>query len=317
MKKSIKLIMGAAAVVALSAGVAGFTASCMMQPKDGNKPLAFEEMFPQNPSYTLAALDAVNMQPIDLTGAAERSVNAVVHIKSTQESKTETVTVRDPFYEFFGDMFGNRGGQQRQVQTPEKVGFGSGVIISKDGYIVTNNHVIEKADIIGVSQGGMIAQFIAIDYPEAVDKLVLAVTVPKGNETIENVVGSWIEFAKDSNFYDLTVDTAEKMYTEDHLKKYRKIYPLLTRLNTPKNPERFIIMAKACITHNAYDELDKIKAPTFIIGAEKDLIVTGDASRVLAEKITDSELYMYENYGHGVFEEAKDFNQRVHEFLLK
>ena len=76
-------------------------------------------------------------------------------------------------------------------------------------------------------------------------------------------------------------------------------------------------MAKACITHNAYDELDKINAPTFIIGAEKDLIVTGDASRVLAEKIIGSELYMYEDYGHGVFEEAKDFNQRVYEFLLK
>lgn len=176
---------------------------------------------------------------------------------------------------------------------------------------------IKKADIIGVSQGGMIAQFIAIDYPEVVNKLVLAVTVPRGNETIENVVGSWIEFAKDGNFYDLTVDTAEKMYTEEHLKKYRKIYPLLTRLNTPKSTERFLVMAKACITHNAYDELNKIKAPTFIIGAEKDLIVTGDASRVLAEKIAGSELYMYEDYGHGVFEEAKDFNQRVHEFLLK
>ena len=48
-------------------------------------------------------------------------------------------------------MFGNRGGgQQRQVQTPERAGFGSGVIISKDGYIVTNNHVIHKADIISV-----------------------------------------------------------------------------------------------------------------------------------------------------------------------
>jgi Do/DeqQ family serine protease len=90
------------------------------------------------------------LQPVDLTQAAENSVNAVVHIKSTQESKTQTVTVRDPFYEFFGDMFGNRGGQQRQVQTPEKVGFGSGVIISKDGYIVTNNHVIDHADIISV-----------------------------------------------------------------------------------------------------------------------------------------------------------------------
>ena len=146
MKKTIKLFLGATAVVAISAGVAGFTASCMMQPQE-KESLAFEDMFPQNTNYTL---DATQSQPVDLTGAAERSVNAVVHIKSTQESKTETVTVRDPFYEFFGDMFGNRGGQQRQVQTPERVGFGSGVIISKDGYIVTNNHVIEKADIISV-----------------------------------------------------------------------------------------------------------------------------------------------------------------------
>lgn len=176
---------------------------------------------------------------------------------------------------------------------------------------------IEKADIIGVSQGGMIAQFIAIDYPEVVDKLVLAVTVPKSNETLETVVGSWIQFAYDDNYYDLTVDNAEKLYTEEYLKRYRKIYPLLVRLNTPKNKDRFIIMAKACITHNAYDELDKIKAPTFIIGAEKDLIVTGDASRALAEKIAECELYMYEDYGHGVFEEAKDFNSRVHEFLMK
>lgn len=176
---------------------------------------------------------------------------------------------------------------------------------------------IEKADIIGVSQGGMIAQFIAIDYPEVVDKLVLAVTVPKSNETLEMVVGSWIQFAYDDNYYDLTVDNAEKLYTEEYLKRYRKIYPFLVRLNTPKNKDRFIIMAKACITHNAYDELDKIKAPTFIIGAEKDLIVTGDASRALAEKIAECELYMYEDYGHGVFEEAKDFNSRVHEFLMK
>jgi len=176
---------------------------------------------------------------------------------------------------------------------------------------------IDKADVIGVSQGGMIAQFLTIDYPEVVDKLVLAVTVPKSNETLETVVGSWIQLAYDNNFYDINVDTTEKMYTEEYVKKYRKIYPLLARLNTPKNPERFITMAKACITHNAYDELDKIKTPTFIIGAEKDLIVSGNASRVLAERIAGSELYMYENYGHGVFEEAKDFNQRVHEFLMR
>lgn len=149
MKRTTKFILGTAAVVAVSAGVAGVTTHALMQPEQ-NKTLAFDEVFRQNSDTRLAALDAVDMQPVDLTQAAENSVHAVVHIKSTQESKTQTVTVRDPFYEFFGEMFGNRGGRQQQVQTPERVGFGSGVIISEDGYIVTNNHVIDNADIISV-----------------------------------------------------------------------------------------------------------------------------------------------------------------------
>ena len=149
MNKTTKMILGSAAVIAVSAGVAGLTAYSMM-PEKQSQNLSFEEVFPQSTHTRLAALDATQMQPVDLTKAAENSVHAVVHIKSTQESKTQTVTVRDPFYEFFGDMFGNRGGQQRQVQTPERVGFGSGVIISSDGYIVTNNHVIDKADVISV-----------------------------------------------------------------------------------------------------------------------------------------------------------------------
>ena len=150
MKKTTSFILGSMAMVAVSAGVAGLTAYCMM-PEEQKQTLAFEDMFQVNPNARLAALDATQIQPVDLTKAAENSVNAVVHIKSTQEEKVQTVTVRDPFYDFFGEMFGNRGGgQQQRVKTPEKVGFGSGVIISKDGYIVTNNHVIDKADVISV-----------------------------------------------------------------------------------------------------------------------------------------------------------------------
>lgn len=150
MKQTTKFFLGAVAVVAMSAGVAGVTSYAFMQQPEQNNVQEFADIFQPNPNTQLAALNAVNAQLVDLTMAAENSVNAVVHIKSTQESKKQTVTVRDPFYEFFGDMFGNRGGQQRQIETPEKVGFGSGVIISKDGYIVTNNHVIENADIISV-----------------------------------------------------------------------------------------------------------------------------------------------------------------------
>lgn len=149
MKQTTKNILGVGAVVLLSAGVAGVTTYTMLKPENRDS-LSFSEQFRQNPNARLAAYDAINAQPVDLTQAAENSLHAVVHIKSTQQAKEQTVTVRDPFAEIFGDIFGNGGKQQRRVQTQPRVGFGSGVIISKDGYIVTNNHVIDGADEIVV-----------------------------------------------------------------------------------------------------------------------------------------------------------------------
>lgn len=98
-------------------------------------------------------------QPVDLTYAAEKALPSVVHIVSTSNSKVQTVDVEsDPFGDFFSDPFGffgtpqGRGGtQKRQIRTPKKQGSGSGVIISADGYIVTNNHVVEGADELTVT----------------------------------------------------------------------------------------------------------------------------------------------------------------------
>lgn len=148
MKQTTKNILGVAAIALLSSGVAGYTA---YQVSHKEQPASFNELFQQDSHARLASFNSVNAQPVDLTQAAETSVHAVVHIRSTQTSKVREVEVRDPFADLFGDFFGQRGGtQRRQVQTPERKGFGSGVIISKDGYIVTNNHVVEGADEITV-----------------------------------------------------------------------------------------------------------------------------------------------------------------------
>ena len=107
-----------------------------------------------------AAAAAVPAQPVDLTYAAEKSLPSVVHILSTKNSKVQTVEVQsDPFSDFFSDPFGffgnpnqgNGGRQKRSVRTPKQQGSGSGVIISADGYIVTNNHVVADADELTVT----------------------------------------------------------------------------------------------------------------------------------------------------------------------
>lgn len=187
--------------------------------------------------------------------------------------------------------------------------------MAKDLHKAMSKLGIERADIVGVSQGGMIAQYLAIDFPEVVNKLVLVVTLARQNDVIQGVIPTWIEMAHKEDYKGIMVDTAEKSYTEKRLKQYRPFYFMLGKVGKPKDFSRFLIMAKACMEHDAYDELDQIKAPTFIIGGDCDKIVSGKASEEIAERIKGSELKMYQGFGHGVYEEAKDFDQVVLEYL--
>ena len=94
MKQTTKNILGVGAIILLSSGVAGLTTYKLLQSNESAKETSFNEMFKQNPNVKLAAFDAVNAQPVDLTQAAENSLHAVVHIRSTQEAKQEQFSKR-------------------------------------------------------------------------------------------------------------------------------------------------------------------------------------------------------------------------------
>ena len=152
MKKLFKEVLPVAAIVASAFSVLTVT-SGSTQANSAS----------QNTTSTTqtTAMAVLPGQPVDLSAAAEKALPSVVHIKYVQNSKIQTVEVQsDPFEDFFSDPFadffgrgqqGQGGTRKRQIQTPKRTATGSGVIISADGYIVTNNHVVEGADELTVT----------------------------------------------------------------------------------------------------------------------------------------------------------------------
>lgn len=173
---------------------------------------------------------------------------------------------------------------------------------------------LESAGVFGVSQGGMIAQYLAIDHPNLVDKLVLGVTASRTNEVMETVINGWIDMAEQRDYGAFVLDMFERMYSAAYLKKYRPLLPVLSKVGKPKDFSRFLALAKACLTCNSYPELAKISCPVFVIGGKQDRVVTGQASEEIAAQL-HCKLHMYDGLGHAAYEEAPDFNEKILQFL--
>jgi len=154
----------------------------------------------QNPfqNARLAAYSGTSDQPVDLTYAAQLTVPAVVHVRT--KSKIET-TYSNPLYDFF---YGNGS----ITRSEPVIGFGSGVIISPDGYIVTNNHVIKGAENITVTLNDnreFDAQLIATDPSTDIALLKIDAKnlafIPFGNSD-DMKLGEWVLAV--GNPYNLT-----------------------------------------------------------------------------------------------------------------
>ncbi len=175
---------------------------------------------------------------------------------------------------------------------------------------------IAEARVMGLSQGGMIGQWLAIDAPERVSRLTIAVSLATQNETVQSVITTWVRLADDDRFGDLAVDTMHRTYTEKGLRRWRPFMWLVRLTGRPQSKERFLIQARSCLTHDALSELGRVRCPTLVIGGALDQIVGGaETQETLAAAIPDSTLQVYPDYGHAAYEEAKDFNDVVLAFF--
>ena len=172
---------------------------------------------------------------------------------------------------------------------------------------------IEKADIVGVSMGGMIAQWLAIDHPERVGRLVLAVTAAEPNSILTESVEEWVALARTGERAEFMRSNLRRIYSEDYCRKNMWMAPVAGRFVKPD--DRFFVQAQACLTHDAAGALHRIVSRTLVIGGGQDKALGCEASRRIAGAIPGAELKLYPQWGHGLYEEEKTFNRTVLDFL--
>lgn len=173
---------------------------------------------------------------------------------------------------------------------------------------------IRQADVLGVSQGGMMALCLALARPELVRKMALAVTLSRANDTLRQADERWIALAEQGDYDGLVWDVMQRTYSPAFLNRFGALLPAVSRMRRPASLERFVNLARCCLSFDVYDRLGEIRCPALVLGGREDKIVTGQASEELAAAL-GCQLYMYEGLGHGAYEEAGDFNDRVLAFF--
>lgn len=188
--------------------------------------------------------------------------------------------------------------------------------MASDIYLLLNELNIKAFSMIGISQGGMIAQSLAIKYPEMVEKLVLIVTAPKVNPVMKSSINTWLKMLKSHEYKALLQDTAIKSFVGKSANKYLKLYELSYKVISPKKYANYGILLRACLKFDSVKELKNIQAKTLIVGAKLDQVLGYEGSVLLNNYIKDSKMVLYDKYSHGLYDQIKDFNELLKTFLI-
>jgi 3-oxoadipate enol-lactonase len=181
---------------------------------------------------------------------------------------------------------------------------------------------IDKANVFGVSMGGMIAQEFALTYPDAVFNLIIGCSTCGGTESVAPTAEARAflfnpEMAKFS-VEERARATAPWLWTRDFIDANPQAVDALVSITTkyPTPPEGFAGHAQAIMSHNTCDRLPQIKVPTLVIAGDSDRLIPPENSKVIASKIPGAELVIVPNAGHG-FTESPDAATAILGFLKR
>jgi pimeloyl-ACP methyl ester carboxylesterase len=177
---------------------------------------------------------------------------------------------------------------------------------------------IFQTHILGISMGGFIAQDFALRYPQKIERLILAATSAGGPDHVPmapEVLA--IMFATDGAPRDLTRRKLALAYSDSFMQKNREVEHLIDlRLADPPPPHAYMAQAMAGAAFNLSDKVQQIQTPCLIMAATGDRLVPVANAHNLAKKIPNSQLKIYDGYGHQFFvENAAEFNRDVIAFL--
>lgn len=171
------------------------------------------------------------------------------------------------------------------------------------------------AYVMGISQGGMIAQWLAVDFPGRVQRLILALTTAEPSQLARERIEHWQKLSQSGNFKHLMLDIAQHSYTQKSYQKWRFLYNIMGRLGRIKDEKRIVIQSQSCLEHNSREVLKEIQCPTFVLGALEDDVIGVKGSKELAKAISGCQLLILKHSGHALYEENKAFQEAVCEFL--
>lgn len=177
---------------------------------------------------------------------------------------------------------------------------------------------LEKVELFGASQGGVLALLIAAEHPELVHKLILGSTSAYVDDDHYQIFDKWIGLAEAGNRAELYLSFGEAVYPPKIFEQSRGLLTELSKDVTDEDLARFVIQSKAMRGIDVTGDIRKISCPTLVIGSLDDRVLGGDASIEIARQLQGQQgavLYMYSGYGHAVYDTAPDYKERLLAFL--